>query len=189
MAAIQGAAARVLRRRGYAGASTNHIAEAAGVSIGSVYEYFRDKDAIFHALAAAHLEAGEAALRAALEELGQRSERPTLGQIAQRLVEAMVALHAEDPAVHAKLASEVPLSPALRARQRALEDEATRKVTALLRGHPEVAAPKLGLAVSLCVQTVDALTHRWFAQGELAGDAAAATRELVALVVHHLRRR
>ena len=39
------ACARVLESRGYAGLSTNAIAEVAGVSIGSVYEYFPGKDA------------------------------------------------------------------------------------------------------------------------------------------------
>ena len=40
------ACARILERRGDAGLSTNAIAEVAGVSIGSVYEYFPGKDAI-----------------------------------------------------------------------------------------------------------------------------------------------
>ncbi len=44
------AAARVLVREGYARATTNRIAEAAGVSVGSVYQYFADKDEIFDAL-------------------------------------------------------------------------------------------------------------------------------------------
>jgi AcrR family transcriptional regulator len=43
-AILQGTA-KVLAERGYAKATTNHIAEAAGVSIGSFYQYFADKDA------------------------------------------------------------------------------------------------------------------------------------------------
>lgn len=45
------ACARILESRGYAGLSTNAIAEVAGVSIGSVYEYFPGKDAIVARLA------------------------------------------------------------------------------------------------------------------------------------------
>jgi AcrR family transcriptional regulator len=40
------AAARVLEEVGYHGASTNRIAAEAGVSPGSVYQYFSDKDEI-----------------------------------------------------------------------------------------------------------------------------------------------
>ncbi len=36
------AAARVLLREGYARASTNRIAETAGVSVGTIYQYFSD---------------------------------------------------------------------------------------------------------------------------------------------------
>jgi AcrR family transcriptional regulator len=49
--AIIGGTARVLASRGYAKATTNHIAEAAGVSIGSFYQYFADKDAAVGACA------------------------------------------------------------------------------------------------------------------------------------------
>lgn len=45
--AVLDAGARVLIDHGYAGANTNLIAETAGVSIGSLYEYFPGKEAIF----------------------------------------------------------------------------------------------------------------------------------------------
>jgi AcrR family transcriptional regulator len=51
VAAILGGTARVLALRGYAKCTTNHIAEAAGVSIGSFYQYFSDKDGAVAALA------------------------------------------------------------------------------------------------------------------------------------------
>ncbi|HSW14765.1 MAG TPA: TetR/AcrR family transcriptional regulator [Solimonas sp.] len=44
------AAARTIVERGLDNATTNHIAEAAGVSIGSLYQYFDSKDAIVEAL-------------------------------------------------------------------------------------------------------------------------------------------
>lgn len=44
--AIVEACARLLIARGYGALTTNHIAELAGVSIGSVYEYFGDKEAV-----------------------------------------------------------------------------------------------------------------------------------------------
>lgn len=41
---------RVLRRSGYAGASTNRIAQVAGYSVGSLYQYFADKDSVVRTL-------------------------------------------------------------------------------------------------------------------------------------------
>src|SRR5262245_25049226 len=44
--AILAAAAELLAKSGLAGITTNHVAERAGVSIGSVYRYFPDKESI-----------------------------------------------------------------------------------------------------------------------------------------------
>ena len=44
--AIVGAATQVFERHGYAAGTTNRIAERAGVSIGPLYQYFPNKDAI-----------------------------------------------------------------------------------------------------------------------------------------------
>ena len=44
--AVIGACTWLLPRRGYAGTTTNHIAERAGVNIASLYEYFPGKDAV-----------------------------------------------------------------------------------------------------------------------------------------------
>ncbi len=43
-------AALILEERGFEGYNTNDIAERAGVSVGSIYQYFPDKDAITAAL-------------------------------------------------------------------------------------------------------------------------------------------
>lgn len=48
--AIVEAASRIVYEGGAEGFSTNRIAELAGVSIGSLYQYFPGKDAILHAL-------------------------------------------------------------------------------------------------------------------------------------------
>jgi AcrR family transcriptional regulator len=52
---ILDAAAHVFGEQGYQ-ATTNHVAEAAGVSIGSLYQYFPDKDALLAVLQRRHLD-------------------------------------------------------------------------------------------------------------------------------------
>ena len=50
-AAIFEAAAQILEREGEAGFNTNRVAERAGVSIGTLYQYFGSKQAILAAMA------------------------------------------------------------------------------------------------------------------------------------------
>ncbi len=50
VAVIVEAAARVLEERGLEGFNTNAIAERGGISIGSVYQYFRNKDSLLASL-------------------------------------------------------------------------------------------------------------------------------------------
>ncbi len=50
VSAVLEAAARILERYGFEGYTTNAIAERAGVSIGSFYQYFPNKDAVTVAL-------------------------------------------------------------------------------------------------------------------------------------------
>lgn len=54
--AVLDATAQILARDGYGGVTTNHIAEAAGVSIGSLYEYFPNKQSIIAAALARQLQ-------------------------------------------------------------------------------------------------------------------------------------
>jgi len=56
------ATARVLMARGCSGTTTNHVARRAGVSVGSLYEYFPGKEALGAALVERHLEDAEARL-------------------------------------------------------------------------------------------------------------------------------
>ncbi len=55
MAAILEATAQVLESHGWQGATTGRIAERAGVSVGSLYQYFPSKDAIVTELVERHM--------------------------------------------------------------------------------------------------------------------------------------
>ncbi|EKF73531.1 TetR family transcriptional regulator [Alcanivorax hongdengensis A-11-3] len=76
MAAMVGACARILEERGYAGLSTNAIAEVAGVSIGSLYEYFPGKEAIVARLAEELLAETTAMLHQRLALTDNRNDLP-----------------------------------------------------------------------------------------------------------------
>ena len=56
MERILDSAAQLLIEQGYDAVKTNHIARRAGVSIGSIYQFFPNRYAIFHALAVRYMD-------------------------------------------------------------------------------------------------------------------------------------
>ncbi|MDX2204249.1 MAG: helix-turn-helix domain-containing protein [Hyphomicrobiaceae bacterium] len=92
MDAILEAAARILRRAGLAGLTTNRIAAEAGVSIGTLYQFFRSKEAILVTIARRQLEADRRAMRAALLPVLKDPAAP-IERIAVRAVIATYAGH------------------------------------------------------------------------------------------------
>src|SRR5580704_7177573 len=94
--AVLDAVVRVLKRDGIDGVTTNRIAEVAGVSIGSVYQYFPDKRAIFTALHQRHVKEID---RLIASKFVEHSASP-LDDLVRALVEAMVEAHAGDPQLY-----------------------------------------------------------------------------------------
>ena len=102
--AVLDAVVRVLKRDGFRSVTTNRIAEVAGVSIGSVYQYFPDKQAIFVALHKRHIEHIDRMVETTLIEHAASS----LHDLMTAMIEAMIDAHAADPQLYELLFSEVP---------------------------------------------------------------------------------
>jgi len=102
--AVLDAVVRILKRDGFDAITTNRVAEVAGVSIGSLYQYFPDKRAIFEALHQRHIEEIDRIVQTKLVEHAASS----LDELIRAMVEAMVEAHATDPELHELLLTEVP---------------------------------------------------------------------------------
>jgi AcrR family transcriptional regulator len=180
------AAARVFARRGYAGATTNHIAERAGVSIGSLYEYFPSKDAILVALLEAHIRDGEAVLVRAASEIAGKN----LGLVAtvRHLVRAMVELHGHDRDLHRVLFEEAPLPRHVRELLAAMGVRIGERTALMLRSLSEVTVRDPALAAAVVVKTVEALTHNLVVHGDGNGhrELDVYVEEIVRLVARYL---
>ena len=163
MEAIVEAAARVFGERGYGRTSTNRIADVAGVSIGSLYEYFPNKDAILVSVAERHLGRMISDVEALLER-AQREDEP-LGRLLRRFVLAMLEVHERDPDLTHVVFSEAPHPSELHACVLRTEETLAHLVEALLRQSDEVRLPDTDTAAHLVVQTTEALTHRFAHQG------------------------
>ena len=153
---ILDAAARVFGEHGYAAGTTNRIAAAADVSIGSLYQYFPNKDAILAALTDAHIEAGTTLLTERLRDGLPESLEATL----RLFVRAAIDNHRDQPALHRVLFEEAPRSAALLERLRETEARGVAGVTELLRHHPEVQVADPEFAARLTIATVESLVHR-----------------------------
>lgn len=98
IAVVLEAAAQVLEREGYARATTNRIAEIAGVSVGTIYQYFSNKDEIFDALIRRELDALQRLLRAVAPD-----PREPLADALRTLLRVLVRARPKAPALYRSL--------------------------------------------------------------------------------------
>jgi AcrR family transcriptional regulator len=188
--AIVEACARILIARGYAETTTNEVARLAGVSIGTLYEYFPHKDALVRELLDMHLAEAEAALLAFDEEQFRRALAAPLATIVEQLVTLAIALHAAQPELHRVLFEEASRLPSVRRRAAQLERRLTALVARFLREHRHARCSDPELSAYLVVRAVDALVHGWVTQPTAAApDASKLRRELVKLVLSYIRSR
>jgi AcrR family transcriptional regulator len=102
--AVLDAVAKLIKREGVTSVTTNRIAETAGVSIGSVYQYFPDKRAIYMALHKRHLDAVDELVKTTLVETAKGS----LEQAMRALIEALIEAHNPDSEMYEVMFSEIP---------------------------------------------------------------------------------
>jgi AcrR family transcriptional regulator len=153
--AILEATARVLVKEGYDRASTNRIAAVAGVSIGSLYQYFPSKEALVAAVSERHSQEMLELMRSALV----RVAASPIEVAARELVSVMIDAHRVNPRLHRVLAEQVP-------RIGRLEnvEAINQEVYALIRGYfdahrEEIDVADLDIAAFVCVTAVEALSH------------------------------
>jgi len=104
VSAILDATARVLCSTGYDRASTNRVAMAAGVSVGSLYQYFPSKEALVAALVERHSEEMMSLVKRKLDEV---ATAPLAAGI-EAMIDAMFAAHEVDPKLHKVIIEQVP---------------------------------------------------------------------------------
>lgn len=152
VSAILEGAARVFDREGYA-ATTNRIAREAGVGIGSVYEYFPNKDALLLALAEKHLGDIETALEPWLDLEQHRQPEALL----RGLLTTILELHRKHPRMHDTLSQVAALEPGLGERATALQERAVDVVAKALE--LRLGASRARARARVAISTVGHLTH------------------------------
>ena len=158
---ILSAAAQVFEAHGYAAGTTNRIAERAGASIGTLYQYFPSKEAIAVALLERHIAETDHRLHEWVDHMV--AEQHGLRAALHDYVTGMLEMHSERPKLQHILLEDTPLPD--RVHQALLEAEraAAKTLAGLLRLYSEVRRAHLEQAGFVVVQTVESLTHRFAA--------------------------
>lgn len=149
------ATARILVREGFDKASTNRIAEVAGVSVGSLYQYFPGKEALVVAVIERHNQEIMQVVRGALAEVIAQPVRKAV----RRLVAVAIEAHRIDPKLHRVLAEQIPRTGRLE-NVEAFNREAHALFRDYLERHrDELRVADLDLAAFVCATSIEALAH------------------------------
>lgn len=149
------ATARVLVKEGYGEASTNRVAEVAGVSVGSVYQYFPNKESLVAALMDRHLDEMRGIYEGKFAEL----RNAPLEVAVRGLISASVEAHAVRPELHKVFVEQVPRVGDL-GKIAEVGGRIEEELLDLLRRHrQEVEREDSGLAVFLILYGVESTIH------------------------------
>ena len=176
--------AQVLMSEGYEQVTTNRIAAVAGISVGSLYQYFPNKAEILRALALRHSRKMEAVLQMHFAQLGDAP----LAEAARRIILAEFSAHAVEANLHRALLQEVPkperITPECDVHQCAL----LLVRNYLARRFPLQSAQQLDLSAFILVHTISALSEAALRRRPgLLSDESLLT-DSVALVAAYLQR-
>jgi AcrR family transcriptional regulator len=153
--AILDAAARVVRTDGDDHLTTNRVAEVAGVSVGSLYQYFPNKAALLVAL----LERHDAEMWAVFTHHATAAIGRPFAEALPAVIDALFAAHHVDPELHRALVAHAS-HPAARAVLGATMCRAKSVVENLLRARTDQhRIDDVATAALVIVESVEALIH------------------------------
>ncbi|MEU7834472.1 MULTISPECIES: TetR/AcrR family transcriptional regulator [unclassified Nonomuraea] len=175
------AAAHVFAEYGYAAGTTNRIAERARVSIGSLYQYYPNKDAILLELMAGHFDSGAAEVaRRQAEELPD-----TIEGVMRVFVQAAIANHLDDPQLLRIMVEQAPRSQDLMKKVYQFKDARVAYARELLRRYPEVRVSDVDTAARIINASIELVVHQVIAEHEPI-DLKRLEDELVAMFTRYL---
>jgi AcrR family transcriptional regulator len=150
------AAAQVFDREGTT-ATTNRIAERAGVSVGTLYQYFPNKTGMLQALAEEHVRRSTDRIEVLAADLDAR--RPAWDDTIRAIAMAAVVEHTDNPRLHELMHRAAPFTPA----GSALLADLHARLIALVAGQLvrcDRGGPDPSRTAALIVHAADAQLHR-----------------------------
>lgn len=156
VAAILEATTQILTEKGYEKTNTNLIAERAGVSIGSLYQYFPNKKSLIIALREQHSQEIAELLESKFDDLFDSPPEIAIPE----LVKAVIAVHAINPRLHQVLNEEIPRSERLQEQIQKTDERIGELLRAYLtRWHDHIRPQNIEMTIFIINCTVESLCH------------------------------
>lgn len=153
--AILQATAHILVDVGWDSMNTNEVARRAGVSVGSLYQYFPNKQALLAELHYQHALQSSLPIFEALENSKGKSLRAVLREI----IGAQIASHLSQPKLHRVISEESPKLPK-QPWQDAMQSQAAALVRRFLDEHAgEIKVENNDLTIYMLMQIVESTVH------------------------------
>ncbi|MDJ0569023.1 MAG: TetR/AcrR family transcriptional regulator [Pleurocapsa sp. MO_192.B19] len=154
--AILEATAHILTEKGYDKTNTNLIAQRAGVSIGSLYQYFPNKKSLIVALREQHSQEIAELLESKFNHLFNSPPEIAIPE----LVKAVIAIHAINPRLHQVLSEEIPRSERSQQQMQKTDEQITELLRAyLLRWRDRLRPQNIEMTIFIINCTVESLCH------------------------------
>jgi AcrR family transcriptional regulator len=153
------AAEQLLIQVGYARASTNAIARRAGISVGSLYQYFDDKEAVYRAVVARHHDEMLPMIRTAVKQMAEPGN--DLVTVTLALMQQMAHTNAKNPQLMFALEHELGWL------EHEPDNDAPRheQILELVQAHTALPSKETAVIAQLLTITVSHLS-RWLVHGK-----------------------
>ena len=151
---ILDAATRIFHEQGYTGATTNDIADEADISVGSLYQYFPNKDALLVALTQRHITTTTTDLTKLLLDLPRDSDIETTFRI---VVDFLVSQHDLDD-LHLLVMHQAPRTHDINLSLEHAKSHLVELTSQILRTKI-TDSRKRNLVARMVVATIDASVH------------------------------
>ncbi|MDP3233115.1 MAG: TetR/AcrR family transcriptional regulator [Myxococcales bacterium] len=159
--ALLEATARILERDGLRGLTTNHVAALAGVSIGSLYEYFDSKDALVQAWCEHHVANARALVDALFDGLAGTPMTDAL----EPFLDALLAMNLERPRLKRVLLEQIPTRLGAHPLSEIDDHIASRWLSLLRAERPGLDEKSVSMRLYALVRMGRAATTSWFVEG------------------------
>jgi AcrR family transcriptional regulator len=175
----------VFAEKSFGGATTNKIADRAGVSIGSLYQYFPNKDAILAVLLEQHLSDVQTVVERSMIEM--QDVTVPIHKALSSLLHGLIDLHDANPNLTRALSEDVVQRHLIDATPREMEESFVHETQRLLGRRPDVRSGDYRVMADVLVQTTEDLTRWLVHKAPATEDRRAYLEEVLRLLTRYIQ--